>query len=192
VRGDICTICCGTEREVSVHCPLDCEYLEEARKHELPPVVDPEAIPNRDIRVSEEFLRDHEMLLTLVSVAVLEAALETPDVVDNDVREGLDSMVRTYRTLESGLFYESRPTNPIAAAFADRVSERIKQMREELKQAEGVDQIRDRELLGVLAFLQRMEIQQNNGRRLGRAFIDFLRVHFPRPERQESAPSLIV
>ena len=34
VRGDICSLCCGTEREVTVNCPLDCEYLQEARKHE--------------------------------------------------------------------------------------------------------------------------------------------------------------
>ena len=36
VRGDICTLCCGSEREVSVACPLDCEYLREAHKHEKP------------------------------------------------------------------------------------------------------------------------------------------------------------
>ena len=34
VRGDICSICCGTEREVTVDCPLDCEYLQEARRHD--------------------------------------------------------------------------------------------------------------------------------------------------------------
>ena len=27
VRGEICAICCGTAREVTVDCPLDCPYL---------------------------------------------------------------------------------------------------------------------------------------------------------------------
>ena len=31
VTGDICSICCGNEREVTVDCPLDCPFLVEAR-----------------------------------------------------------------------------------------------------------------------------------------------------------------
>ena len=63
VRGDICTICCGTEREVTVDCPWDCAYLQEARKHERSAQVNADGFPNQDIRVSEDFLRDHEPLL---------------------------------------------------------------------------------------------------------------------------------
>src|SRR5438270_311540 len=37
VSGDICSICCGTEREVSLTCPLSCEYLQEAHKREKLP-----------------------------------------------------------------------------------------------------------------------------------------------------------
>ena len=35
VRGNICTLCCGTEREVTVDCPLDCEYLQEAHRQDV-------------------------------------------------------------------------------------------------------------------------------------------------------------
>ena len=38
--------------------------------------------------------------------------------------------------------------------------------------------IRDSDVLGVLAFLQRLEIDRNNGRKRGRAYIDFLRTQF--------------
>ena len=34
VRGHICPVCCGTERENTVSCPLDCPYLREARVRE--------------------------------------------------------------------------------------------------------------------------------------------------------------
>ena len=47
-------------------------------------------------------------------------------------------------------------------------------------------------VLGVLAFLQRMEIQHNNGRRWGRAFVDFLRVHFPKVDEPEAAAPLVI
>jgi hypothetical protein len=187
VHGDICSICCGTEREVSVHCPFECPYLQEARRHEEPPVADPATFPNQDIRVSEQFLRDHEPLLLFVAVTLMKSALQTPGAVDSDVKEALESLVRTYRTLESGLYYESRPTNPIAAAIHGRVQDDIQKMREKVIEESGMQRLRDADFLGVLAFLQRMEIQQNNGRRLGRAFLDFLRSHFPQTGEAEPA-----
>ena len=67
VRGDICTMCCGTEREVTVDCPLDCVYLREAHRHEKITPTDPHDFPNQDIRVTEEFLRDHEQLLLFLA-----------------------------------------------------------------------------------------------------------------------------
>jgi len=187
VHGDICSICCGTEREVSVHCPFECPYLQEARRHEEPPVADPATFPNQDIRVSEQFLRDHEPLLLFVAVTLMKSALQTPGAVDSDVKEALESLVRTYRTLESGLYYESRPTNPIAAAIHGRVQDDIQKMREKVIEESGMQRLRDADFLGVLAFLQRMEIQQNNGRRLGRALLDFLRSHFPQTGEAEPA-----
>ena len=63
VQGDICSICCGTEREVSLSCPLECEYLQDAHQHEKPVPITEEQISYPDIKVTEEFLRDHEELL---------------------------------------------------------------------------------------------------------------------------------
>ena len=36
VHDRICAVCCGTEREVSLDCPGDCPYLQQARTHEKP------------------------------------------------------------------------------------------------------------------------------------------------------------
>jgi len=99
VRADICSPCCGAEREMTVDCPLDSEYLREARLHEKPPEVDAAAYPNKDVRLTEEFLRDHEQLLVYTGAKLMEAALETGGAVDDDVREALESLIRTYRTL---------------------------------------------------------------------------------------------
>ena len=154
-------------------------------------MVDPDTFPNRDIAITEKFLRGNEQLLALVSMSLLSVALDTEGAVDTDVQDALDSIVRTYRTLESGLYYESRPANLIGGAIQTRVQEEVEKFRKEISAESGMNQIRDKDLLGVFAFLQRMELQQRNGRRLGRAFLDFLRAHFPAPDQPGASPSLI-
>ena len=186
VRADICSLCCGSEREVTVDCPLDCEYLQEARLHEKPPEIEPAAFPNQDVRLSEQFLNDHEPLLVYAGAKLTEAALETAGAVDNDVREALESLIRTYRTLETGLYYETRPTNPVAGNIHYRLQESVQELRKKLSE-QGAPGIRDAEVLGVLVFLQRVELHTNNGRKRGRAFIDYLREHF-RPMEPTDRP----
>jgi len=34
VHGRICAQCCGEEREVTIDCPSECVYLQQAREHE--------------------------------------------------------------------------------------------------------------------------------------------------------------
>lgn len=191
VGGDICSICCGSEREVTVNCPLDCAYLIEARLHDKPPLLKPEEIPNQDIRVSEEFLRDHEPLLIFLGAKLLEASLETSGAVDADVQEALESLIRTYRTLESGLYYETRPNNLVAAEIHQKIQDAVQQLRKEIAEKSATP-IRDAEILGVLAFLERIGLHQRNGRPRGRAFIDYLRSYFPQKQSSlASTPSLI-
>lgn len=191
VGADICSICCGAEREVTVNCPLDCVYLIEARQHDKLPALDPKAIPNQDIEITEQFLREHEPLLTFLGVKLLEAALGTSGTVDSDLRAALDSLIRTYRTLQSGLYYESKPDNLVAAAIQARVQDAVQELRKELAE-KGATTIRDAEILGTLVFLERVGLHQYNGRPKGRAFIDYLRGYFPQQNAAPAAaPSLI-
>jgi hypothetical protein len=190
VRGDICPVCCGTERENTVSCPLDCPYLREARAREREPDVDPREFPNQDIKVEEDFLRRNEPLLIYVAGGLANAALETEGAIDTDVREAIDSLIRTYRTLQSGLVYEARPDNPIAARIQSGMKERIRYIDETLKRNNSV--LRDSDVLGVFVFLQRLELQKNNRRDKSRAFIDFLREFFPPEPPKEETSSLIL
>ena len=182
VGGDICSLCCGSEREVTVDCPLDCRYLRDARRHEKQPPADPDQFPNPDVRVTEQFLREHEELLLFTARKLSETALAKPGTVDYDVRETLDSLVRTFRTLESGLYYETRPSNPVAAGIQQQITESLEEFRRQLSARAGMSVVRDADVLGVLVFLQRLEISHNNGRKRGRAFLDFLRSYFPASE----------
>ena len=175
VGGEVCSLCCGTERENTVNCPLDCEYLREAREREKPPEIDPESVPNRDVQVTDEFLEKHAVLARAMMRGLATSALGLPGVVDLDVREALDSLTRTYRTLESGLYYESKPANILAARIHELMQKGLEEFRKATVERLGVSTIRDSDVFGVLVFLQHLELQLNNGRRRGRAFLDFLR-----------------
>jgi hypothetical protein len=177
VGGDICSMCCGAEREVTVNCPLECEYLVEARLHDKPMPVNPQELPNADINVTEEFLRSHEPLLIFLGVKFLQAALAA-SAVDSDLREALGSLIRTHRTLQSGLYYESRPDNLVAAGIHQNIQDAVAELRKELSE-KGATTVRDAEVLGMLVFLERIALHQNNGRPKGRAFVDYLRAFFP-------------
>lgn len=178
VSGDICSVCCGTEREMTVSCPLDCEYLREARKHDKMPSLEGVEFPNKDLRIAESELLDHEELLAFVSAVVLRAAFQVPGVVDRDVREALDALIRTYRTLQSGVYYETRPANPLAADVCDIVQHALADYRREESRS-GITKTRDIDVLRTLVFLQHFELDRNNGRRRGRAFLDVLRSYYP-------------
>jgi len=178
VRGDICAVCCGTEREVTVNCPLDCAYLADARLHEKALEIDPEQVPNKDVRISESFLRDHSELLAVAGSALFQVSADTPGTADGDVAEALDALVRTYRTMDSGLIYETRPSNLMAAAIQQRVREQIGQYQQQRRERLGMETLRDADVLGVLVFFQRLLFTNNNGRKRGRAFLDLLRKNF--------------
>ena len=178
VRGDICAICCGTEREVSVTCPFECEYLQEARRRDRPVDIDPASVPNQDIKISEQFVVEHEGLLTFVGNVVLGAALEIPGAADGDAREALDALIRTYRTLASGVYYESVPSNPLAAGIFRSVQDAVAAFRQREQQELGMSRTRDADILGVLVFLQRVELDRNNGRPRGRAFLHSLHAFY--------------
>ena len=178
VNGEICSICCGNEREVSISCPLDCPYLVEARRHEKPHELNPDEVPNRDVQVTEEFLREHEAAVGVLGRAAARSFARSAGAVDSDVRDALESLIRTYRTLQSGLYYETRPTNLIAAGIHQRMQEAVDGLRKELAEKNATP-LRDAEILGTLVFLERVELHENNGRPRGRAFIDYLRSLLP-------------
>jgi hypothetical protein len=191
VSGEICSLCCGNEREVTISCPLDCPYLAEARLHDKLPSLNPDEVPNQDVQVTEQFLREHEPLLMFLSSQLLDASLATAGAVDSDVREALQSLIRTYRTLQSGLYYETRPSNLIAAGIHARMQEAVVKLRNELAEKSATP-LRDAEILGTLVFLERVELNQNNGRPRGRAFLDYLRAYFPQSQESLAPASPLI
>lgn len=175
LNASICPVCCGREREESILCPFSCEYLREARKHEPLAELNWESLPNREVEISRQFLDQNALLGQFLGESLWLAASAQPEAVDLDLREALDALIRTYRTLQSGLVYETRPANRYAAAIASSVRERIVLLEQRLRDEAGVSPPRDSQILGMLIFFQRTELQVNNGRKRSRAFLDVLR-----------------
>jgi len=159
---------------VTVDCPLDCEYLREARKHEKPAPLDMERLPNRDIRVTDDFLRAHEPLTAFLGRALVNAAFSAPGAADPDAREAMESLVQTYRTLQSGVVYETRPAGPLAAAIFDAAQAAVPEFRRLEQEEYGMSRTRDADVLGIWVFLQHLALANDNGRRRGRSFLDLI------------------
>jgi hypothetical protein len=169
---------------------LNCPYLQDARIHDKPVPISADQVPHKDIRVSEEFLAGNEELLIFLSGTLANAALNTDGAVDPDVREALESLIRSYRTLESGLYYESLPNNPLAANIYRTVQAAVAEFRQEEPKRLGMSKTRDADVLGVLVFLSRFELDQNNGRRKSRAFIDVMLKLYPQASASTSTATL--
>jgi hypothetical protein len=177
----ICPVCCGTEREQSIGCPLDCEHLRDARNHERLPELDPKTLPNPEIELTDRFMDEHQDLAVILGRLLFVAAVQTEGAVDSDMREALAALVTTYRTASSGLIYEARPDNTIAAAVVARFREELDKFRADVQKRSPEHAILDKDLLGVLVFWQRLEYQRSNGRRKGRAFMESLYAVLPPP-----------
>jgi len=186
LERDICAVCCGTEREQSIGCPLDCAYLRDARNHERLPALDPKTLPNPEIELTDRFMDEHQDLAVILGRLLFVAAVQTEGAVDSDMREALAALVTTFRTASSGLIYEARPDNTIAAAVVARFREELDKFRADVQKRSPEHAILDKDLLGVLVFWQRLEYQRSNGRRKGRAFMESLYAVLPPPPEDKT------
>jgi hypothetical protein len=192
VSGDICAICCGTEREVSLSCPLDCEYLRIGHRHEKPVPIAENQLAYPEIQVREDLIRDQEELLLFCAYSLIQGALHTRGAVDADVIAALEALIQTRRTLESGLVYETKPENSLAAAVQRSFTASLDDYEKIRAERESLSPVRNSDLLKILVFLLRIGQQNQNGRPRGRMFLDLLRQMTPDASVEERASSIIL
>ena len=175
VAGEICTVCCASSREQSLDCPLSCEHLLQAHQHErVTQTPAGDGMPKSDMTLSEQMLRDNEWFFAALLPAIANVARRHPAVNDWDARDALDSLVRTWRTLQSGLYYESKPVNLRAGDIYQAARACIADIQETAEKAGERGALPDAVVLAVLVFLHRLERIHNNGKPRSRAFLAFL------------------
>jgi hypothetical protein len=191
IHGRICPQCCGEQREVTLDCPSDCVYLQQAREHEKPRSL-------RDLKpsdlfvqveVEDQFLYQHEHLIMGLTYALSKSVRADHSLKDADLIAALTSLTKTWETLvNSGLHYD----NPIASVPQQAVVAEVQNMVKEYREAEqkhvGYAQLRDSEVLRALVFLVRMAHGRTSGRPKSRAFIDFLLAQFSEKPTGIAAP----
>jgi len=191
VHGRICPQCCGEQREVTLDCPSDCPYLQQAREHEKPRAsgdLDPAAL-FLQIELGDQFLYEHEHLIMGLTYALFKATRADRSMNDRDLIAGLTLLVRSYeRLVNSGLHYDE----PVQGAAQQTVAAEIQSMVKEYREAEvkhtGYSRLRDSDVLKTLVFLVRMAHGRTSGRPKSRAFVDFLALQFPEKQSVIASP----
>lgn len=160
--------------------------------HEKPLPIAEDQISYPEVQVTEEFIREHEELLLFSIYSLIQAAMRTPGALDADVMVALEALIQTHRTLQSGLVYETRAENNIAASVQRGFSGSLADYQKLRQEREGLTAFRDSDLLFVLVFLHRLGQQNQNGRPRGRMYLDLLRHMTPDVGVEERAPSIIL
>jgi hypothetical protein len=191
IHGRICPQCCGEQREVTLDCPSDCPYLQQAREHEKPRAADQfdAASLFLQVEISEQFTYEREHLLMGLSYALAKAAKADRTLNDRDLMAALSAMCTSQeRLLNSGLHYDQPLTSTGQHAVAAQVEEMLKQFREAEQKQIGYSRLRDADVLKALVFLVRLVYGRTSGRPKSRAFIDFLFAQFPEQQSAVVAP----
>jgi hypothetical protein len=191
VHGRICPQCCGEQREVTLDCPSDCPYLQQAREHERPrssDQIDPAAL-FLQVQVSDQFMYEKEHLLMGLTYALAKAARADRSLHDQDLIAALSVLSKGYeRLVNSGLHYEQPMTSDSQRRAAAEIESMVKEYREAEQKHVGYSNLRDSDVLKALVFLLRLAHGRTSGRPKSRAFVDFLFAQFPERESTVVAP----
>jgi hypothetical protein len=197
VHGKICPQCCGEQREVTLDCPSDCPYLQQAREHakahnEQPGEWDREAL-FPEVEIPEQFLYEREELILGLSFALAKSARADRALTDRDLIAAVSSLAKSYQTLvNSSLIYEPQTANVAHQAIARDIAREVETMVREFREAEqqhiGHTRLRDSDVLKALVFLVRMGLGRTSGRPKSRAFVDFLFAQFPEKHSAIAGP----
>jgi hypothetical protein len=182
VHGRICPQCCGEQREVTLDCPSDCIYLQQAREHDKPRAIEEldQCALFAKIEVGDQFLYEQEQLILGLSFSLAQSARASHAIHDSDLIAVLTALAQTYETLSSsGLHYEMPVANLAHQAIASEIQKLVKEFREAEQKHLGYSRLRDFDVLRALVFLLRMAVTRTSGRTRSRAFVDFLFRQFP-------------
>jgi hypothetical protein len=181
VHGRICPQCCGEQREVTLDCPSECVYLQQAREHEKPRTieqVDQNALFPK-VEIENQFLYEQEHLVLGLSYALTNSARADRNMRDSDLIAALTALARSYETLvNSGLHYETPVASLAHQAVASEIQRMVKKYREAEQKHMGYSRLRDSDVLKALVLLVRMAVTRTSGRPRSRVFVDFLRERF--------------
>jgi hypothetical protein len=189
----ICAVCCGTEREVTIDCPLDCPHLISAHRYENEHERSiPADTPFLDSKLPQEIIYANQALLSGISFAVAKFCAAQPSASDPDILVALQALAETYKTLGSGIYYEKPPDVPLSRELYNALSAFLTAAKQPQAGRADYAPVKDSEIFVLLVFLYRMGLLRTNGRPRSRRFIEFLRRQFPQAHELKREESRII
>lgn len=122
-KTNICPVCCGEKRGVTINCPLDCQYYVEGQKHQQQKVMH-QRIKKEGARSyarrAELYKHNPELFAHLEKcfVAVYRA---DKGMTNKDLVSGLDLAHKTLETEKKGIIYQHQSGNK----YADEISNHV-------------------------------------------------------------------
>jgi hypothetical protein len=189
----ICAVCCGTEREVTIDCPVDCAYLIAAHRYEDEHQREiPTDTPLLDLTIPSDLVHTHQQLMAALAFTVAKFCASHPAATDPDVLAALQALAETYKTLTTGIYYETQPVGQIPRELFAAVSAFVTELKQRQAQQTGYSVLRDSDVFHLLIFLYRMGLLRTNGRTRSRRYIEFLRGQFPQSDQLKREESRII
>jgi hypothetical protein len=190
----ICAVDCGTEREVTIDCPVDCAYLISAHRYEDEHQRSiPSDTPLLDVTVPQDLVHTHQQLMAALAFTLARACAANPTATDPDVLAALQAAAETYKTLTTGIYYEKQPGGLVAKEIFAALNTFIGDIKRRAAEQAASAALKDSDIFFLLVFLYRMGLLRTNGRPRSRRYIEFLRGQFPdSPELKREESRIIV
>ena len=118
-QARICAQCCGEKRILEIDCPETCEYLKAGRDREVEHEYARHLRPADSIQ-QEQWMRvlgNFKPVMAGLETTIAEERLASRHLTDEDVAEALDCLLKTLRTEDNGVIYETASANLRAEAL---------------------------------------------------------------------------
>ena len=130
----ICSVCCGTKRQVEIRCPPACHYLASAREH--PPAV-VQRQHERDLALLVPAVaglteRQSRFFFLFQSIAVRLPQDPLRPLLDDDAAEAAASAAGALETAAKGLIYDRPPTSLPAQELATALRNGFEEVAQQL------------------------------------------------------------
>jgi hypothetical protein len=190
----ICAVCCGTEREVTIDCPVDCAYLAAAHRYEDEHKrTIPAHTPFLRERIPEGTLHIHQPLMAALAFTIAKTCTTEPTATDPDVLAALAALAESYKTLIAGIYYEKLPDVPVQREIHNALKALLDDLKQKQAAAGTLETLKDQDVFYLVVFLFRMGLVRSNGRPRSRRYIEFLRGQFPQAEElKREEPRIIL
>ncbi|RPI28728.1 MAG: hypothetical protein EHM61_04120 [Acidobacteria bacterium] len=135
-KGQICPTCCGEKRVLEIACPEDCQYLSSGLSYQLLKKRVGALQHEEDPLLRRKYYDVHANYPEIMSgleEAIIRFARGLRSLRDEQVRESVALLLKTYQTEQHGLIYEHTATDPIVNTLGRDVKTFLEEHRE-LKQ----------------------------------------------------------